>query len=96
MTPQIQSTAQPRSHRSSRLNETPVSDSVQSLISQFNSPGIHQPEEIDQYEQAIKESRRILTRAYLYLTGRQPTELPLLQITHPRTHHPESLLGEQE
>ena len=46
-TPQIQSTAQPRSHRSSRVNETPVSDSVRNLISQFNSPGIHLPKEID-------------------------------------------------
>ena len=96
ITPQIQSTTQPRSHRSSRVNETPVSDSVRNLISQFNSPGIHLPEEIDQYEQALNESRRILTRAYSNLTGRQPTKLPLPQITHPRTRHPESILGEQE
>ena len=47
ITPQIQSTAQPRSHRSSRVNETPVSDSVRNLISQLNSLGIHLPEEID-------------------------------------------------
>ena len=68
-TPQIQSTAQPRSHHSSRATETPVSDSVRNLISQFNSPGIHLPEEIDQYEQALNESRRILTRSYSNLTG---------------------------
>ena len=96
ITPQIQSTAQPRSHRSSRLNETPVSDSVRSLISQFNSPGIRQPEEINQVEQAINESQRILTRAYSNLTGRQPTELPLPQITRPRTRHPEPISREQE
>ena len=77
LTPQIQSTAQPRSHRSSRVNETPVSDSVRNLISQFNYLSIHLPEEIDQYEQAINESCRILTRAYSNLTGHQPTELPL-------------------
>ena len=69
ITPQIQPTAQPRSHHSSRVNETPVSDSVQNLISQFNSHGIHLPKEIDQYEQALNESRRIMTRDYLNLTG---------------------------
>ena len=47
ITPQIQPTAQSRSHRSSRVNETPVSDSVRNFISQFNSLGIHLPEEID-------------------------------------------------
>ena len=78
------------------MNETPVSDSIQNLISQFNSPGIHLPEEIDQYKQALNESRRILTRAYSNLIGQQPTELPLLHITRPRTRHPESFLGEQE
>ena len=50
ITAQIQSTAQLCSHHSSRANETPMSDSVQNLISQFNSPGIHLPEEIDRYE----------------------------------------------
>ena len=96
ITPQIQSTAQPCSHHSSRLNETPVSNSVQNLISQLNSLGIHLPEEIDQYEQAINESRRILTTTYSNLTGHQPTELPLLQITRPRTHHSEPITEEQE
>ena len=85
-TPQLQSGAQPRTRLSSRVNETPVSDSVRNLISQFNSPV---PEQIDQYEQAINESQRILTRAYSNLTGRLPTELPLPQITMPRTHRPE-------
>ena len=96
ITPQVQPTAQPRSHRSSQANETPVKDSIRNLISQFNSPGIHLTEEIDQYEQALNESRRILTRAYSNLTGRHPTELPIPHITRPRTRHLESFLGEQE
>ena len=91
-TPQLQSGTQPRTRHSSRINETPVSDSVRNLISQFNSPV---PEKIDQYEQAINESQRILTRAYSNLTGRLPIELPLPQITRPRTHHPEPVLEEQ-
>ena len=73
ITPQIQSSSQPCTLRSSRLGEAPLNDSIRSLISQFNSSGTHQPEEIDQFEQAINESRRILTRAYSNLTGRQPT-----------------------
>ena len=92
-TPQLQSGTQPRTRLSSRVNETPVSDSVRNLISQFNSPV---PEQIDQYEQAINESQRILTRAYSNLTGCLPIELPLPQITRPRIHHPEPVLEEQE
>ena len=74
------------------MNETPVSDSVRNLISQFNSPV---PEQVDQYGQAINESQRILTRAYSNLTGRLPIELPLPQITRPRTHLPEPVFEEQ-
>ena len=95
-TPEIQSSSQPRTLRSSRLSEAPLNDSVRNLISQFNSSGTHQPEELDQFEQAINESRRILTRAYLNLTGCQPTELPLPQITRPRIHHTEPASKEQE
>ena len=78
------------------MSKVPLNDSVRNLISQFNSSGTHQPKELDQFEQAINESRRILTRAYLNLTGRQPTELPLPQITRPRTHRTEPTTEEQE
>ena len=78
ITPQIQSTAQPRTRRSSRLNDDPLIDSVRNLISQFDASSARHPVDLDQIEQAINESQRILTRAYSNLTGRHPTELPLL------------------
>ena len=95
-TPQIQSTTQPRTRRSSQLNDEPLTDSVRNLISQFDASSTRHPADLDQIEQAINETQRILTRAYSNLTGRQPTELPLPQITRPRTRHPESFLAEQE
>jgi len=91
-TPQIQTATRSGTRRSSQSGTDPLTDSVRNLISQFNSPV---PEQIDQYEQAINESQRILTRAYSNLTGRLPTELPLPQITRPRTHHPEPVFEEQ-
>ena len=72
-----------------------MNDTVRNLIHQFNASGAHPPEELDQFEQAINESRRILTRAYSNLTGIQPTEFPLPQIRRPRTHHTESAPEEQ-
>ena len=71
-------------------------DTVRNLIHQFNASGAHPPEELDQFEQAINESRRILTRAYSNLTGIQSTEIPLPQITCSRTHHIESAPEEQD
>ena len=68
-TPQIQSTTQPRTRRSSRLNDDPLTDSVQNLISQFDASSTHHPADLDQIKQAINESQRILTRAYSNLTG---------------------------
>ena len=95
-TPQIQSTTQPRTRRSSRLGDDPLTDSVRNLISQFDASGARRPEELDQIEQAINESQRILTRAYSSITGRQPTELPLPQVTRPRTRHSVPIVGEQQ
>ena len=92
ITPQIQS-SQPQTFQS--LDETLLNDTIWNLIHQFNASGSHPPEEFDQLEQAINESRRILTRAYSNLTGIQPTEIPLPQIRRPRTHHTKSASEEQ-
>ena len=89
-TPPIQSSSQPQTFQSSQLDETPLNDIVRNLIHQFNASGAHPPEELDQFEQAINEYRRILTRSYSNLTGIQPTEFPLPQIRCPRTLHIES------
>ena len=75
ITPQIQSSSQPQTFQS--LDETPLNDTIRNLIHQFNAGGAHPSEELDQFEQAINESRRILTRAYSNLTGIQPSEVPL-------------------
>ena len=72
-----------------------MNDTIRNLIHQFDASGSHPSEELDQFEQAINESRRILTRAYPNLTGIQPTEIPLPQIRRPRTHHTESAPEEQ-
>ena len=95
ITPQIQSSSQPQKFQSSQLGETPLNDTVRNLIHQFNSSDAHPPEELDQFEQAINESCRILTRAYSNLTGIQPTEFPLPQIRRPCTLHIESTSEEQ-
>ena len=92
ITPQIQS-SQPQTFQS--LDESPLNDTVRNLIHQFNTSGAHPSEDLDQFEQAINESRRIVTRAYSNLTGIQPTEIPLPQIRRPRTHHTESTPEEQ-
>ena len=87
---ELQSSYQRQTFQSSQLSETPLNDTVRILIHHFNSSGAHPPEELDQFEQAINESRGILTRAYSNLTGIQPTKIPLPQIRRPRTHHIES------
>ena len=96
ITPQIQSSSQSQTFQSSQFEETLLNNTVRNLIHQFNASGAHPPEELDQFEQAINESRRILTRAYSNLTGIQPTEIPLPQIRRPHTHHTESAPEEQE
>ena len=87
---QLQSSSQPQKFQSWKLDETPLNDIVRNLIHQFNSSVAHPLEELDQFEQAINESRRILTRAYSNLTGIRPTKFPLPQIRRPRTLHTES------
>ena len=74
---QLQSSSQPQTFQSSQLGETLLNDTVRNLIHQFKSSVSHPPEELDQFEQAINESHRILTRAYSNLTWIQPTEFPL-------------------
>ena len=75
ITPQIQSSSQPQTFQS--LDETSLNDTVRNLIHQFDASATHPSEEHDQFEQAINESHRILTRAYSNITGIQPTEIPL-------------------
>ena len=96
ITPQIQSSSQPQTFQSSQLDETPLNDTVRNIIHQFNASGAHPPEELDQFEQAINESCRILMGAYSNLTRIQPTKIPLPQIRCPHTHHTESAPEEHD
>ena len=86
-TPQMQSTTQSRTRRSSRLGDDPLTDSVRNLISQFDASGARRPEELDQIEQAINESQRILTELIQvlldasllsYLSVRLPVLAPVI------------------
>ena len=47
---ELQSSSQPQTFQSSQLGETPLNDTVRSLISHFNSRGAHPFEELDQFE----------------------------------------------